>query len=119
MNINNFELLYRRRKTWKGVTGSVVNIDLDPVDTGWIRLLSHVTLENKTSECTKVRLVIFDGTTEYPIDEAMYPGAEELLIHNQDIILQERDGLRAKFTGTVTGDNLQIVAVGWDQRREK
>lgn len=119
MNINEFDRLYRRRVNASGLTGSTVPLSLDPVDPGIIRTLTHVSIENKTSSYTKCRLSIFDGATDLFIDEADYPQQDELLMHKQDIILGQRDQLRATLTGTVTGDDLELLAVGWEQPRPR
>lgn len=118
MDVNSFDLLYRQRKTAVGVTGSSVIIALDKVNAGRIRNLTHVAVENKTSAFTKCRLSIWDGATDFYLDEAIYPGENELLVHSKDILLGEGDILRATLKGTTTGDELEIHAIGWEMPRE-
>lgn len=119
MNINEFDRLYRMRVNVSGLTAATVRLTLDPVDPGIIRTLTHVSIENKTHSYTKCRLSIFNGATDFNIDEADYPQEDELLMHKQDIIMGERDQLRATCTGTTTGDDLELLAIGWEQPRPR
>lgn len=119
MNVNEFDLLYRRRINATGLTGSTVYLKLGPVGPGKIRILTHVSIENKTNSYTKCRLSTYNGATDLFLDEAIYPDEDELLIHKHDIILGEGDQLRAALTGTTTGDDLELLAVGYDQRRPR
>lgn len=118
MNVNNFDLLYRERKTAPGVTGSSVILETERVNPGRIRVMTHVSVENKTSAYTKCRLSIYNGAIDFEIDEAIYPAKDELLVHPKDILLGEGDILRATLTGTTTADELELHAIGWEMPRE-
>jgi len=118
MNINNFDTLYRERVTALGVTGSDVILKLDRVGSGRIRVITHLAIENKTSAYTKFRLSVYNGATEFFLDEAIYPDEDELLVHPKDIVLGESDVVRATLTGTVTGDLIEVHAIGWEMPRE-
>ena len=117
MNINEFDRLYRERKTAAGVTGSSVIIATDRVDPGRIRVITHLSVENKTSAFLKCRISVWNGAVDFAIDEAIYPAAGELLVHPKDILLGEGDILRATLTGTVTGDKIELHAIGWEMQR--
>jgi len=117
MNINEFDLLYRERQTAVGITGTNVIIKTERVRPGRIRALTHVSIENKTSAYTECRLSIRNGAEDFMIDQAIYPDKNELLVHPKDILLGEGDVLRATLTGTVTGDILELHAIGWEMPR--
>jgi hypothetical protein len=117
MNINDFDLLYRERKTAVGITGASTIIDLDRVNPGRIRVLTHVSVENKTNTYTKCRLSIYNGAIDFFLDEAIYPEEDELLVHPKDILLGEGDILRITLTGTTTSDELEVHAIGWEMPR--
>lgn len=118
MNVNDFDHLYKRRLTGTGLTGSTVYLSLDRVDAKRIRTLSHITVENKTLPFTKLRLSIYDGTIDHYIAEFSNPLNDQLLVHEHDVVLGEADILRAIFTGTTTGDILEMLAIGWEQERK-
>lgn len=118
MNTNNFDLLYRERETALGVTGSSVIMELERVNPGRIRVLTHVSVENKTNAYTKCRLSIYNGAIDFFLDEAIYPAEDELLVHPKDILLGEGDILRVTLTGTTTSDLLEVHAIGWEMPRE-
>lgn len=115
MNVFEFDRLYRRKVIGTGVTGSVVDVALDPVDSQNIRVLSHVTAENETNSFTKVRLAIKHHALTYYLDELDSPAAAELAVSRSDIFLGEMDILIAEFTGTTTGDILVLTAIGTEK----
>jgi len=119
MNIVQFDRLYRARITGAGATGSTVTLKLPRVKPGRIRVLTHVSLENRTNNFTEARLSVNDGAHNFYLDQATSPQATELLGHSKDIILGEGDELHAIFTGTTTGDILEMHAIGWEMPREK
>ena len=119
MNLNEFDRLYRERVTSSGITGSSVILKTRRVYPGKIRILTHVSIENRTSAYTKCRLSVYDGATDFMLDEAINPDAEELLIHPKDIILGEGDVLRATLEGTTTGDIIEMHSIGWEMQRNR
>jgi hypothetical protein len=118
MNVNSFDSLYRERCAAYGVTGASIVLGTERVNPGRIRVLTHVSVENKTNSYTKCRLSIYNGAVDFMIDEAIYPGEDELLVHPKDILLGEGDILRATLTGTTTADELELHAIGWEMPRE-
>lgn len=118
MNILNFDISYRRRITGVGATGAGIYLALNRVKAGRIRVLTHASIENKTNAYTLCRLSVYNGATDFMIDEAIFPGAAELLVHPKDIVMGEGDILRANLTGTTTGDELEMHVIGWEMQRE-
>ena len=114
-NINNFSRLYRRTKNGAGVTGSVVNIELDRIPARVLQILTHVTVENETSAFTKCRLAIKSGGRTHYLDELTTIAANELAVSRSDIILGEGDYFFAELTGTTDGDDLVMTCTGWEQ----
>ena len=113
-NILDFSRLYRRTKTGAGLTGSLVRIRLEPVEVKRLRFLTHVTVENLTSDFDKCRLGINSGGRDHYLDELTTISADELLVSVSDLILGEGDYFFAELTGTVTGDKLVMTAIGWE-----
>ena len=114
-NIFDFTALYRRTKHAAGLTGSVVTISLGRVSANTLRVLTHVTVENKTSAYTRVRLGIDAGGLNHYIDELITVAAAELVVSRSDILLGEGDVFFTELTGTTTGDVLVFTAIGWKQ----
>lgn len=115
-NINEFDCLYRRKKREPGVTGSPVRISLKPLDSKTLRVLTHVAAENQTSAFTKIRLGISNRGEDYYLDELQTVAADELCVNRSDLLLMDGDRFFAEFTGTTTGDDLVLVANGWEKR---
>lgn len=116
MNINDFDRLYRRRKTDAGVTGSVVRISLKPIGPKKLRVLTNVSVENLTTAYTKLRLGIKNSGLEMYLEEQITVDAEELVSSRSDVLLTEGDSFFADLTGTTTGDELVLFCQGWEQK---
>lgn len=114
-SINDFDRLYRVTKTGLGITGQVVRISLGRVGPKALRLLTHVTVENKTSDGTKDRIGINAGSLDHYLDEIDEPLTDELIVSRSDILLGEGDSFFAELTGTTDGDALILTCVGWEQ----
>ena len=114
LNINSFSRLYRRTKRSLGVTGSAVRIKLTRIKPQKIRVLSHVTVDNRTSAYTKCRLGISNGGINHYLDELQTIAANELAVSKSDIILGQGDEFFAELTGTTTNDVLVMTCVGWE-----
>ncbi|MBA7494464.1 hypothetical protein ES702_05040 [subsurface metagenome] len=116
MNINEFDLLFREKIVGAGVTGSVVRIKIDAVKPGWLRLLTHVTIENEDSIISKCRIGITRAGRDYFLDEIKDCTAAELCVCSSDLLVGEGDFFFADFTGTSTGNSLVLTAIGWDKK---
>jgi len=114
-NIFEFDRLYRRTKTGVGVTGQVVRLRLNPIRPKTLRVLTHVSVENKTGARTKDRLGINAGGRDHYLDEIMDPAQNELIVSRSDILLGEGDYFFAEFIDTENGDELLMTCIGWDQ----
>lgn len=114
LDINTFNRLYRRTKRASGVTGKTVYIYLDRIPARAIRVLSHVTVENRTNAFTKCRLGIDHSGQKHYLDELQTIAADELAVSRSDVPLGEGDNFFAELTGTTTGDDLVMTCVGWE-----
>ena len=114
MNIQDLKQLYRRTVTKISDNSTAVRLRLDPVDPKTLRVLTHVTIENRTTAYTKCRLGIKNGATDHYLDELTTVAAGELAVSRSDILLGEGDVLFAKLTGTTSGDFLVMTCIGWE-----
>jgi hypothetical protein len=114
-NINEFDRLFRRTLEKAGLTGSVVNLELERIPARTLRVLTHVTVEDKTSALTKCRLAIKSGRGTHYLDELTTIAADELAVSRSDILLGEGDIFLAEMTGTTTNDKLVMTCVGWEK----
>lgn len=96
------------------MTGSAVRIKLTRIKPQKIRVLSHVTVDNRTSAYTKCRLGISNGGINHYLDELQTIAANELAVSKSDIILGQGDEFFAELTGTTTNDVLVMTCVGWE-----
>jgi len=113
-NIHDFDRLYRRTQKGVGVTGELVRLSLNPIPPNTLRVLTHVTVENKTLAYTKCRLGITSTGRDHYLDELTGIAANELAVSRSDIILGEKDIFFAELTATDDGDDIILTAIGWE-----
>ena len=113
-NIFDFDRTYRRTVTGVGDNSAVVYLELDAVKPGRFRVLTHVTVENKTDTTTKFRLAIRHAGRLHYLDELDAVAAAELAASRSDILLGEQDIFCAELTGTSDPDELVMSAIGWE-----
>ena len=113
-NIFDFDRLYRRTVSASGDSAAVVYLELGRVGPGRFRVLTHVTVENKTDTTTKFRLAIRHAGRLHYLDELDAVAAAELAASRSDILLGEQDVFCAELTGTSDGDELLLTAIGWE-----
>lgn len=113
-NINEFDRLFRETITRKSDGSTNYRLRLARVQTKRIRVLTHVTVENRTHAYTKARLGIKSGARDHYLDELQTIDADELAVSRTDIILGEGDEFFAELTGTTTDDELILTCIGWE-----
>ena len=116
MNINDFDRLYRRKKTATGVTGQVVRIALKPIGAKTLRVLTNIAIENLTSAYTKLRIGIKNGGWQMYTEEQDTVAAGKLVTSRSDLLLTEGDSFFADLTGTTDDDKLELSCQGWDKK---
>lgn len=114
-NINDFDRLYRRTKKGVGISGQVIRLSLPPISINLLRVLTHVTVENKTNNYTKCRLGITSTGRDHYLDELTTLAQHELAVSRSDILLGEGDCFFAELTGTTDGNEIVMTCVGWEQ----
>lgn len=114
-NINDFDRLYRRRITKKADAADPYYLKLSRIGVKKLRVLTHVTVENKTDGYDKCRLGIDNGGLKYYLDELTLVLVNELAVSRSDIILGEGDVFFAELSGGIENDELVMTCVGWEQ----
>lgn len=115
-NINEFDQLYRRTINEKAGATDPHRLKLDRVGARQVRVLTHVTVENKTTAYTKCRLGIDASGRDHYLDELQTIAKDELAVSKSDIILGEGDVFFAELTDIDVNDLLVMTCVGWEQR---
>jgi len=114
-NVNDFDQLYRRTIKSVSTDATAFRVSLNRIKAGKIRVLTHVTVENKTDGYTKCRLGINNGGNDHLLDELTDPEANELAVSRSDILLGEGDVFFAKLDGATVGDVIIMTCIGWEQ----
>lgn len=114
MNLYDAFKTYRRTVTKKSDGSALFRLELERVRSDRIRVLTHITAENRTTAFTKVRLGIKRTELDHYLDELQTVAANELAVSDKLTILEELDQFFAEFTGTTSGDVLVLTAIGWE-----
>ena len=113
-NVNNFDRLYRRTVKKKADGTDPIRLELDRVASRVLRVLTHVTVENKGDAYTKCRLGIQTSGRDHYLDELTTIAQNELAVSRSDILLGEGDYFFSELTGIDTGSKLVMTCVGWE-----
>jgi len=114
-NINDFNRLYRRTIKEKANGTDPIRLELEKVPPRVLRVLSHVTVENKGDAYDICRLGIQTAARRHYLDELLLVAADELAVSRSDIILGEGDVFFAELTGADAPGELVMTCVGWEQ----
>lgn len=104
---------YKDRKVGVGVTGADVLVKSDYVKIGKRYCFQRVTFEDKTSAFTSLRVYVEGHGYEHYLAEQKSPAAATLYWLKDPIYLIPGERLVAKFTGTTTGDVLEMCITGY------
>lgn len=114
-NINDFDRPYRRTVKKISDGQATVRLQLSRMKARKLKMLTHVSVENRTTAFTKCRLGIDNGGTDFFLDELQTIAANELAVSRSDILLGEGDVFFAELTGTTADDIMVMTCVGWEQ----
>ncbi len=84
-----------------------------PVPEGQIWRLTRVVFENRTTNATKARLHILDGSTTIYLAEQLSPLANSLYVDSDPIVLLPHQQLGLEYTGATVGDVIVLYSQGW------
>lgn len=96
----------------KGVTGKTVYLDGPEYDPYSIQDLTAVTVINKTSTYTRLRLGIWDGASFHALEEEQDPVEDKLYFSPNDLLIRMGARVRAELVGTETDDDLEMTING-------
>lgn len=86
----------------------------DTVKSGVRRVLTRVTVEDKSHEIAKCRLGIHTPSMDLYIDELTSLAAGTLAVNLEPITLDEGESLFAELTGPQKGDHVSMACIGED-----
>jgi len=104
---------YKDRIVGTGVTGVVVELKSRPIKIGKRYCFQRVTFEDKTSAFTSLRVYVEGHGYEHNLAESKNCLAATLYWLKDPIYLIPGERLVGKFTGTTTGDVLEMCITGY------
>jgi len=87
-------------------------VDVGPVPQGEYWRIEHAATEDLTTASTEVRIGIVRSSVFVPLQEQEAPSAARLYWADRPIHLSTGDRLRARWTGTTSGDRLRLYVNG-------
>lgn len=108
-------LIYDRVQNLSADTGTN-KLKRQVVKAGRIEKIRIVSIENKTTAYTKLRVGIWDGAVFHNYFEEVSPLAAQVYFTVDEIILREGMQLQAELQGCTSGDELVMFIYGeWDE----
>jgi len=108
-------LIYNRTTKTSADTGTN-NLRTDPVEPDRIHHYIIISVENKTSPYTTLRIGAYNDGVFHPCFEEISPGAGELIFSADKITLREGMQLQAELKGCTAGDHLEMYISGyWEE----
>jgi len=104
---------YKDQIVGTGVTGVVVELKSRPIKIGKRYCFQRVTFEDKTSAFTSLRVYVEGHGYEHYLAEQKSPAAATLYWLKDPVYLIPGERLVGKFTGTTTGDVLEMCITGY------
>lgn len=95
-----------------GVTGAAVYILGPELKPDMMQVLTHIAVINKTNAYTRLRVGIWDGASFHVLEEEQNPSANQYYFSPNDVLIRPGSQIQAELTGTVTGDDLEMVTNG-------
>lgn len=92
--------------------GTYDDLDDDRVDPGKLRVITHVSVENKTNAYTHLRIGVERTGVFLPHEEEKSPVAGEVYWTRSRIIVPAGSLLKARMTGCTSGDVLEMHIQG-------
>ncbi len=110
------ERLIHERVTNLSASAGTNNLRRGKVGPNEIEKIEIVSVENKTSAYTKLRVGIWDGAVFHNYFEEIAPQAERLYFTTDKIILREGQQIQAELQGCTSGDSLAMFVYGeWEK----
>lgn len=108
--------LFRRRITVDSAAEAPLNIDDQDIKSGYMAGITRISIENETSDYTRLRIGVFSNGTFHPCEEEQNPNADTLYWISEEIFLGEGERIRAELTGTVAADRINVYIEGYIAR---
>ena len=88
------------------------NLDTVPVRKGTIQIIHHISVENKTTAYTSLRIGSWSAAVHAVRTEEKSPAAAEVYWMDEQVILGAGERIRAALNGTTSGDKLAMFIEG-------
>lgn len=109
-----FYNVFRERRTLVSVALAPEVLSFEPRRPDRVYHVTRVALENETSIGTgDIRLAVTGHGYVHPLRQFQAPAPDVLYVEDREILLLEGDALEARFSGTTSGDVLQMYLEGW------
>jgi len=107
-----FEQPYEKYLSVKSAGGTYDDLDDDRVEVGYLLQVTHVSVENRNSAFTNIRIGVNSRGVFHIHEEEKNPVANEVYWTRSPIIVQEGENLRVRCTGCSSGDYLHVFVQG-------
>lgn len=103
---------YRKHLTFTSVVATPEDIDDSKVKPGWLLKTTHISVENRTTDYTRLVIGISDGSRFDELEEEDGPLADDIYWSRSLILVPEGWFVRARLTGNTSGDIINVHIQG-------
>ena len=107
-----WEQPYEKYLSVKSAGGTYDDIDDDRVEVGYMLIVDHVSVENRNSAFSSIRIGVNTLDFFHVFEEEKNPVANEVYWTRSPIIVREGQNLRVRCTGCSSGDYLHVFIQG-------
>jgi len=107
-----WEQPYEKYLSVKSAGGTYDDIDDDRVEVGYMLIVNHVSVENRNSAFTNIRIGVTTLDFFQVVEEGKNPVANGVYWTRSPIIIREGQNLRVRCTGCSSGDYLHVFIQG-------
>ena len=103
---------YRQDIQKKSGGATYDDLETPPLKANQFLIADHVSVENKTTAYTNLRLGIKSAQTFTPVEEEKTPVAGEIYWSKSEIKITEHERFCCRLTGCTSGDVLEVTIQG-------
>jgi len=113
IKVNDFEIFQRFKRMTSGVDTTAQKLKLDPLEPGYIYVITHISGIDVTDAAHQVRLGYIDGVTDVVLNSATVANAGDSVEYVGQVFLKETDVIFAEFRSAGASDEIQLNVNGY------
>ena len=103
---------YRETLNKQSAAAAYDDLETPPLKVNTFLITDHISVENKNTTYTNLRIGIKSGTTFTPLEEEKVPDAGEVYWTRNELQFKEHERVCCRLTGCTNNDLLEVTIQG-------